>query len=74
LARGRGTEATVRGTQGSAMSIYDLTKATVICGGVAFLIYTFPLVSQILTIAILSLLWLSYAYRAILNMRRKSGA
>ena len=56
------------------MSIYDLTKATVICAGVAFLIYTFPLVSQILTIGILSLLWLSYAYRAIVNVRRKSGA
>ena len=56
------------------MSIYDLTKATVICGGVAFLIYSFPLVSQILTIGLLSVLWLSYAYRAIANMRRKSGA
>jgi uncharacterized membrane protein YesL len=56
------------------MSIFDLTKATVICGGVAFLIYTFPLVSQILTIGLLSVLWLSYAYRAIINMRRKSGA
>ena len=56
------------------MSIYDLTKATVICGGVAFLIYTFPLLSQILTIALLSLLWLSYAYRAIVNMRRRAGA
>jgi len=56
------------------MSIYDLTKATLVCGGVAFLIYTFPLLSQILTIGILSVLWLSYAYRTIANMRRKSGA
>ena len=55
------------------MSIFDLTKATVICGGVAFLIYSFPLVSQILTIGLLSVLWLSYAYRAVMNMRRKSG-
>ena len=57
-----------------SMSIYDLTKATVICGGVAFLIYSFPLLSQILTIGLLSLLWLSYAYKAVVNMRRKSGA
>ena len=56
------------------MTIYDLTKATLICGGVAFLIYTFPLVSQILTIGLLTLLWLSYAYRALVNMRRKAGA
>jgi uncharacterized membrane protein YesL len=56
------------------MSIFDLTKATVICGGVAFLIYSFPLLSQILTIGLLSLLWLSYAYRTIANVRRKSGA
>jgi uncharacterized membrane protein YesL len=56
------------------MSIFDLTKATVTCGGVAFLIYSFPLLSQILTIGLLSLLWLSYAYRTIANMRRKSGA
>jgi len=56
------------------MNIYDLTKATVICGGVAFLIYTFPLISQILMIAFLTLLWLSYAHRAITNLRRKSGA
>lgn len=56
------------------MSIFDLTKATVICGGVAFLIYTFPLVSQILVISLLSLLWLSYAYRAIMNVRRKAEA
>ncbi len=56
------------------MTIYDLTKATVVCGGVAFLIYSFPLVSQILTIGLLSLLWLSYAYRAVIDMRRKSGA
>jgi hypothetical protein len=31
-------------------------------------------VSQILMIGLLSLLWLSYAYRAIANVRRKSGA
>jgi hypothetical protein len=72
--RAAGVQRPWRAEPGSVMSIYDLTKATVICGGVAFLIYSFPLLSQILTIGILSLLWLSYAYRAIANMRRKSGA
>jgi hypothetical protein len=58
----------------SHMNIFDLTKATVVCGGVAFLIYSFPVLSQILTIGLLSVLWLGYAYRAITNVRRKSGA
>jgi uncharacterized membrane protein YesL len=45
------------------MSILDLSKATVTCGGTAFLLYTFPTVAQIVTIGILSILWLSYAYK-----------
>jgi hypothetical protein len=72
--RAAGVQRPWRAEPGSVMSIYDLTKATVIFGGVAFLIYSFPLVSQILTIGLLCLLWLSYAYRAIVNVRRKSGA
>jgi len=53
------------------MSLFDLIKATVICGFVAFLFYSFPVLGQIISIAILSLLWLSYARKAILNFRRR---
>ena len=53
------------------MSLLDLTKATVICGGVAFLFYSYPILGQILAIAILSLLWLSYARKVIVTLLRR---
>jgi len=49
----------------------DLIKATVICGVSAFLIYSFPVVGQILVIGLLSLLWLSYAHRTLAHFRRR---
>jgi hypothetical protein len=53
------------------MSVLDLTKATVICGVVAFLFYSYPVLSQVLLIAFLSLLWLSYARKTIVALRRR---
>jgi uncharacterized membrane protein YesL len=53
------------------MTIFDLTKATVICGAVAFLIYTYPILGQVLLIAFLSLLWLTYAHRTFARLRRR---
>jgi hypothetical protein len=53
------------------MSILDLIKATVVCGGVAFLIYSFPALAQGIIIAFLSLLWLSYAHKTVVRMRRR---
>ncbi|SPE52467.1 hypothetical protein SBV1_1530013 [Verrucomicrobia bacterium] len=53
------------------MTILDLTKATVICGGIAFLIYSYPTVGQVLLIAFLSLLWLCYAHSTITSLRRR---
>jgi hypothetical protein len=53
------------------MNVLDLTKATVICGLVAFLFYSCPVVSQVLLIAFLSLLWLSYARKTVLRLRRR---
>lgn len=53
------------------MSILDLAKATLVCGGTAFLIYSFPIVGQILVIGFLSLLWLLYAREAIHSLRRR---
>src|SRR5207237_10783977 len=41
------------------MSIVDLTKATVMCGGVAFLIYRLPTLAKALLIGFLGLLWLA---------------
>ena len=53
------------------MSIFDLIKATVVCGGVAFLIYSYPPLGQIVLIGLLSLLWLSYAHKTIASLRRR---
>src|SRR5947207_2884226 len=58
-------------TEHSVMSMLDLIKATVICGAVAFLIYTFPILGQVVTIGFLGLLWLAYAHKAIVNLRRR---
>jgi hypothetical protein len=53
------------------MSILDLTKATVTCGALAFLIYTFPVIGQVLIIGFLTFLWLAYARKTILALRRR---
>jgi hypothetical protein len=52
------------------MSMFDLTKATIVCGGVAFLFYSYPVLGQIMAIALLSALWLGYARKTILTLRR----
>jgi hypothetical protein len=53
------------------MNVLDLIKATITCGVVAFLFYSYPVLGQILAIAILSVLWLSYACKTILTLRRR---
>ena len=53
------------------MTILDLTKATVFCAALAFLIYTFPILGQIVVIGLLSLLWLCYARQALHKLRRR---
>jgi uncharacterized membrane protein YesL len=51
------------------MSLLDLIKATIVCGGVAFLFYSFPVLGQIMAITVLSLLWLSYARKTVVRAR-----
>jgi hypothetical protein len=55
------------------MSILDLGKATVVCGGGSFLIYSFPVISQIVLIGSFSLLWLLYARKAVAQIRERRG-
>jgi len=54
----------------SVMNVLDLIKATIACGFSAFLIYNFPVLSQVIIIGLLSLLWLSYAHRTLVRFRR----
>ena len=53
------------------MSVFDLTKATVVCGGIAFLVYSFPEIGQVTIIGLLSTIWLSYAYKLMKGVLRR---
>ena len=53
------------------MNMLDLAKATITCGGVAFVVYSFPVVGQIVIIGSLGLLWLAYAYKTLNTLRRR---
>jgi len=53
------------------MSVLELIKATIVCGGVAFLFYSYPVLGQVLAIAVSSLLWLSYFRKTMLTLRRR---
>jgi hypothetical protein len=53
------------------MNIFDLVKATVVCGGLAFLVYSFPVIGQIVIIGVLSLAWLTYAHKLIKTLTRR---
>ena len=47
------------------MSIFDLMKATIVCGGIAFLVYSFPVIGQVVIIGVLALAWLTYARKMV---------
>ena len=47
------------------MKTLDLIKATVVCGGLAYAVYSVPAISQAVLIGVLSLVWLSYAYKTV---------
>ncbi len=53
------------------MNLLDLIKATFGCGITAFLIYSFPVVGQVIIIGLLSILWLCYAHRVIGKLWRR---
>jgi hypothetical protein len=55
----------------SDMNVLDLIKATLICGLTAFLIYSYPVVGQVVIIGLLSLLWLAYAHKTLANLLRR---
>ncbi len=53
------------------MNAVDLVKATVVCGLCAFLVYSYPVVGQVLIIGVLSLIWLSYAHTVLTRRVRR---
>jgi hypothetical protein len=54
----------------SRMRAFDLIKATVLCGSIAFLVYSFPVISQTAIIGLLSLVWVSCAHQALRRVLR----
>ncbi len=57
--------------QTSRMTILDLIKATVAFSAISFLIYSYPLVGQIVLIGFLGILWLSYVRKTYVGLRRR---
>jgi hypothetical protein len=53
------------------MDLVDLIKATIFCGVMAFLCYSFPVLGQAMIIGFLALVWLGYARRAFVRLRRR---
>jgi uncharacterized membrane protein YesL len=53
------------------MNFLYLAKATVVCGGSAFLIYSFPIISQIFILALLALGWFSCAHRTLRHLKER---
>jgi uncharacterized membrane protein YesL len=51
--------------------MFELIKATIVCGGIAFLIYSVPQISQAIMIGLLAFLWSSCAHRTVAGLRRK---
>ena len=52
------------------MTMWDFVKATAVCGLLAFLMYSYPVLSQGLIITVLGLLWAGYAHRTFSSLRR----
>jgi len=56
------------------MSVFDLIKATIVCGALAFLVYSYPLLGQIVIIGLLCLMWFSCAHQTIQTVWRKQAS
>lgn len=55
------------------MKVSDLIKATLVCGGLAYLVYSFPVLSQAIFIAVLTLMWLACAHQTMQGLRRRDS-
>ena len=53
------------------MDLVDLIKATVLCGIIAFLCYSFPVVGQAMVIGFLGLIWLGYLRTTVVRRLRR---
>lgn len=56
------------------MTVADLVKSTLLCGIVAYFVYSYPVLGQIAIIGLLFLLWLSCAAQVVGRFKRRQGA
>jgi hypothetical protein len=53
------------------MELVDLIKATIFCGLMAFLCYSFPVLSTAMIIGFLALIWLGYVRTTLVRLLRR---
>jgi uncharacterized membrane protein YesL len=53
------------------MNLLDLIKATIVCGLLAFVSYSYPVFGQVVLISLLSLVWLGYAHKTVMRLRHR---
>ena len=53
------------------MKLFSFIKAPLVFALIAFLVYTFPVLGQIVIIGCLGLLWCACALQTLRNLRRK---
>jgi hypothetical protein len=51
------------------MSVSDFIKATLVCAAVAYIVYCYPVISQIVLIGGIAVIWGSYFYRTVISRR-----
>jgi hypothetical protein len=55
------------------MNPFPFIAATLLCGGMAFLVYSVPVVSQIAVLGLLAFVWFFYARKVILAVAGKTN-
>ncbi len=53
------------------VTVLDLAKATVVCGSLSYLTYSYAVLGQAAVIGVLGLLWLFYARETVEYLRRR---
>ena len=67
--RGAITCTLIQPMHNAGVSAFNFAKATLVCGSIAYFVYSFPVLSQVIIIAILSLLWLTYLHSTVSRLR-----
>lgn len=53
------------------MKLSELIKATVVCGSMAYLVFSYPVIGQVVIIGLLALAWFACAHQTLKSLGRK---